>query len=198
METDPYGNFLTQGYELASGRDWARLGNLYLQDGVWNGERILPEGYVKFVSTLAPAWQADQRPVYGAFFWINGEGAFPVPREAYYMAGAGGQIALIVPSHDLVVVRLGHYRGGGLGFQSLQQGARAPHGSGAEEELRKTRPVPDAVDPASVVVGNPEGPVAADDDVGKCPRTSDAWRQPVAKSLMLTGRPWLNSTRSTL
>ena len=79
METDPYGNFLTQGYELVSGRDWARLGNLYLQDGVWNGERILPEGFVKFVSTLAPAWAADGRPVYGGFFWINGDGAFPVP-----------------------------------------------------------------------------------------------------------------------
>src|SRR6266550_1704157 len=61
METDPYGNFLAQGYELASARDWARLGNLYLQDGVWNGERILPEGYVQFVSTLAPAWEADKR-----------------------------------------------------------------------------------------------------------------------------------------
>ena len=43
METDPYGNFLAQGYEFASGRDWARLGNLYLQDGVWNGERMLME-----------------------------------------------------------------------------------------------------------------------------------------------------------
>ena len=121
METDPYGNFLTQGYEFASGRDWARLGNLYLQDGVWNGKRILPEGYVKFVSTLAPAWQADRRPVYGAFFWINGDGSFPVPREAYYMAGAGGQTTLIIPSHDLVVVRLGHYRGGALGTQSFQR-----------------------------------------------------------------------------
>jgi CubicO group peptidase (beta-lactamase class C family) len=119
METDPYGNFLTQGYELASGRDWARLGNLYLQDGVWNGQRILPEGYVKFVTSVAPAWQTDQRPIYGGFFWINGEGSFPVPREAYYMAGAGGQFTLIIPSHDLVVARLGHYRGGGVGFQSL-------------------------------------------------------------------------------
>ena len=45
----------------------------------------------KFVSTLAPAWEADKRPVYGGFFWINGDGAFPVPKEAYYMAGAGGQ-----------------------------------------------------------------------------------------------------------
>jgi CubicO group peptidase (beta-lactamase class C family) len=121
LETDPYGNFLAQGYELASARDWARLGNLYLQDGVWNGERILPEGYVKFVSTVAPAWQADGRPVYGAFFWINGNGAFPAPRDAYYMAGSGTQIALIIPSHDLVVVRLGHYRGGGPGLQSLSR-----------------------------------------------------------------------------
>jgi CubicO group peptidase (beta-lactamase class C family) len=55
VETDPFGNFLAQGYEFASARDWARLGNLYLQDGVWSGERILPEGFVKFVSTLAPA-----------------------------------------------------------------------------------------------------------------------------------------------
>jgi CubicO group peptidase (beta-lactamase class C family) len=111
LETDPAGNFLTQGYEFASGRDWARLGNLYLQDGVWNGERLLPEGYTTFVSTLAPAWKADGRPVYGGFFWINGAGSFPVPKEAYYMAGAGGQTTLIIPSHDLVVVRLGHFKG---------------------------------------------------------------------------------------
>ncbi len=115
IETDPFGNFLGQGYEVASGRDWARLGNLYLQDGVWNGERILPEGYAKFVSTLAPAWAADKRPVYGAFFWLNGFGQYPVPRDAYYMAGAGGQTTLIIPSHDLVVVRLGHYRGAAAG-----------------------------------------------------------------------------------
>jgi CubicO group peptidase (beta-lactamase class C family) len=121
METDPYGNFLTQGYEFASGRDWARLGNLYLQDGVWNGERILPEGFVKFVSTLAPAWKADRRPVYGAFFWINGDSTFPVPKEAFYMSGAGGQTTLIIPSHDLVVVRLGHFKGETSGGQSFRR-----------------------------------------------------------------------------
>ncbi len=121
METDPYGNFLTQGYEFASGRDWARLGNLYLQDGVWNGERILPEGFVKFVSTLAPAWEADGRPIYGGFFWLNGDGAFPVPKEAYYMAGAGGQTTLIIPSHDLVVVRLGHYKGSAPGDRAFKR-----------------------------------------------------------------------------
>lgn len=119
METDPFGNFLTQGYELGSGRDWARLGNLYLQDGVWNGERLLPEGFVEFVSTLAPAWKADERPIYGGFFWLNGDGAFPAPKDAFYMAGAGGQYTLIVPSHHLVVVRLGHYRGGEAGQAAL-------------------------------------------------------------------------------
>ena len=121
LETDPFGNFLTQGYEFASARDWARLGNLYLQDGVWNGERILPEGYAKFVSTLAPAWEADKRPIYGGFFWINGDGVFPVPKEAYYMSGAGGQTTLIIPSHDLVVVRLGHYKGSQTGDKSFNR-----------------------------------------------------------------------------
>lgn len=119
METDPFGNFLTQGYELASARDWARLGNLYLQDGIWNGARILPEGYVKFVSTLAPTWEADNRPIYGGFFWINGDRRFPVPTDAYYMAGAGGQFAFIIPSHELVVVRLGHFKGATVGEKSL-------------------------------------------------------------------------------
>ena len=121
LETDPYGNYLLQGYELAPARDWARLGNLYLQDGVWNGERILPEGYVDFVSTVAPAWEADGRPIYGGFFWINGTGSFPVPHEAYYMAGAGGQTTLIIPSHDLVVVRQGHYRGASDGGEGLSR-----------------------------------------------------------------------------
>ena len=115
MEPDPYGNFLTQGYEFMSGRDWARLGNLYLQDGMWNGDRILPEGFVDFVSTVAPAWAADKRPIYGGFFWINGDGRYPVPKDAYYMSGAGGQTTIIIPSHDLVVARLGHYKGAGSG-----------------------------------------------------------------------------------
>lgn len=121
METDPSGNFLTQGYEFASGRDWARLGNLYLQDGVWNGERILPEGFTKFVSTLAEPWVADGRPIYGGLFWINGDGARPIPKDAYMMLGAGGQSVTIIPSHDLVIVRLGHYKGQSEGAKALNK-----------------------------------------------------------------------------
>ena len=120
MEADPYGNFLIQGYEFGTGRDWARLGSLYLQDGVWQGERILPEGFVEFVSTPAPAWEADGRPIYGGFFWINSTGTYPIPKDAYYMAGAGNQKTFIIPSHDLVVVRLGHYKGSSPGDEGLK------------------------------------------------------------------------------
>ena len=122
-ETDPYGNFLLQGYEFGSGRDWARLGNLYLTDGVApNGERLLPEGYVDYVSTLAPAWEADGRRQYGGgFFWVNQAGQYPVPSSAIYMAGAGGQTTLVIPSHEMVVARLGHYSGSGPGRQALNR-----------------------------------------------------------------------------
>lgn len=121
METDPFGNFLTQGYEFMSARDWARLGNLYLQDGIWNGDRLLPEGWCQFVSGLAPAWVADGRPVYGGFFWVNGDGALPIPKDAYFMGGAGLQRTIVIPSHDLCVVRLGHYSGMQAGGVALKR-----------------------------------------------------------------------------
>ena len=116
LEPDPYGNFLLTGYDYGTGRNWARLGLLYLQDGVWQGERILPEGWADFVSTRAPAWT---RPVYGGLFWVNSDGRWRAPRNAYYMAGAGGQHVIIVPSHDLVVARLGHRRGSRAGPAAL-------------------------------------------------------------------------------
>jgi CubicO group peptidase (beta-lactamase class C family) len=121
LETDPYGNFLLNGYELGSGRDWARLGLLYLQDGMWNGERLLPEGWRDFVRRPAPAWS---EPIYGAFCWLNRTHAWPVPEDAFYMAGAGGQYTFIIPTHDPVVVRLGHYKGERAGEQALWKALR--------------------------------------------------------------------------
>tara|TARA_Y100000815_G_scaffold272949_1_gene302993 strand:- start:1015 stop:2040 length:1026 start_codon:yes stop_codon:yes gene_type:complete len=124
LETDPFGNFLLNGYEFISARDWARLANLYLQDGVVAGKRLLPEGWSEFVSTPAPGWVADGRPIYGGFFWLNrGPRAtrMPVPEDAYFMAGAGGQKTIIVPSHDLVVVRIGHFSGAAKSQISLDQ-----------------------------------------------------------------------------
>jgi CubicO group peptidase (beta-lactamase class C family) len=116
LDADPTGTFLLQGYEQASARDWARLGQLHLQMGRWRGEPILPEAFCRFCRTLAPAWTADANPVYGGFFWVNGDGALPAPADAFFMAGAGGQRCLIVPSHDLVVVRLGHFAGSEAGL----------------------------------------------------------------------------------
>ena len=121
IETDAFGNFLTQGNDYGAARDWARLGNLYLQDGVWNGARILPEGFTTFVRTVAPAWAKDGNHTYGGFFMINGDGKFPVPKDAYFMAGAGGQRTLIVPSHDLVVVRMGHFKGEAPGEEDFKR-----------------------------------------------------------------------------
>ena len=122
LETDPWGNFLISGYDYGTARNWARLGLLYLRDGVWNGQRLLPEGFTKFVSTPAPAWR---RPEYGGQFWINGIGQWNVPRDAYFMSGAGGQHTFIVPSHDLVVVRMGHQRGAAIGTKLLNQSLAA-------------------------------------------------------------------------
>jgi CubicO group peptidase (beta-lactamase class C family) len=116
LELDPTGGFQGQGYELAPGRDWARIALLYLQDGVWNGERLLPEGFMNFVRTPAPAWD---RPQYGAMFWVNRTKAFPIPEDAFYMAGVGGQNTIVIPTHDLVVVRLGHYKGAAAGARAL-------------------------------------------------------------------------------
>jgi CubicO group peptidase (beta-lactamase class C family) len=122
IETDPFGNFLGQGRALMPARDWARLANLYLQDGVWNGERLLPEGFVAYASETAPAWVADGRLQYGgAHFWVNADGRFPIPESAYQMSGAGGQSATIIPTHQLVVVRIGKYTGATEGGRALRR-----------------------------------------------------------------------------
>ena len=63
---------------------------------------------------------ADHRPIYGGFFWVKGDGSLPIPKNTYYMAGAGGQRTVIIPSHDLVVVRLGHYKAASAGLESLK------------------------------------------------------------------------------
>jgi CubicO group peptidase (beta-lactamase class C family) len=118
LEPDPWGNFLLSGYDYGTARNWARLGLLYLQDGMWNGQRLLPEGWATFVRTPAPAWR---RPEYGGQFWVNGAGQWHLPKDAYFMSGAGGQHTFIVPSHDLVVVRMGHQRGAPVGTKQLNQ-----------------------------------------------------------------------------
>ncbi len=105
LETDLYGNFLLTGFDYGTARNWARLGQLYLQAGMWEGNRLLPAGWSDFVSEPGAAW--DQ-PIYGGQFWLNRTSEWALPTDAYMMAGSGQQRVFIVPSADLVVVRMGH------------------------------------------------------------------------------------------
>ena len=133
LETDPYGNFLLTGYDYGTGRNWARLGLLYLWDGVWQGKRLLPEGFAKFVSTPAPAWK---QPTYGGLFWLNRAGEWNLPEDAYFMAGAGGQRTFVVPSLDMVIVRLGHHRGDRRGMRALNEAFKELTAAIKSEEKR--------------------------------------------------------------
>ena len=122
LEPDPFGNFLITGYDYGSARDWARLGLLYLWEGDWMGERIIPKDFVEFVQEPAPAWNGG---VYGGLFWLNrGARRFAgLPDDTYYMAGSGGNRVVIIPSLRLVLVRMGHTTGqaaaGAKGFPEM-------------------------------------------------------------------------------
>lgn len=116
VETDWTGDFITSGQCWSTARDFGRFGLLYLNDGVWNGERILPTGWSDYVSTLAPAQPASRArggAGYGAQFWIYG-GMEGLPDVAYSPGGALGQYAMIIPEKNVVIVRRGLDRGEGF------------------------------------------------------------------------------------
>jgi CubicO group peptidase (beta-lactamase class C family) len=112
LELDPSGTIVGSSYTFATARDWARLGLLYLQDGVWQGERIFPPGWVAYSRT--PALKAP-RGQYGAHFWLNaGSQSNPsdrrwprLPADMFLAWGFQGQYLVIIPSKKLVIVRLG-------------------------------------------------------------------------------------------
>jgi CubicO group peptidase (beta-lactamase class C family) len=117
IETDAHGNFIGSSFMWATARDWARLGQLYLDDGVWEGERILPQGWVTYSRTPAPA-APDRR--YGAHFWLQiadayrrASPSFELPADAFHAIGHEGQFVTIVPSRRTVIVRLGLTRNAG-------------------------------------------------------------------------------------
>lgn len=115
LETDGVGTFLGSSFMLASALDWAKLGQLYLQNGVWEGKRILPAGWIEYVSNKTP--QSAERD-YGAGFWIAVDGGrdrqhdhLPRPPEdTIFMHGMMNQAVYILPTQSMVVVRLGATR----------------------------------------------------------------------------------------
>lgn len=108
IEADPSGSFIGSSFGYATARDWARLGLLYVNDGVWEGERILPQGWVDYTRTPAPA---DPLKRYGAHVWLkvadNYGGDAVLPADAFHATGHAGQFITMIPSARLVVVRLG-------------------------------------------------------------------------------------------
>lgn len=121
-ETDWAGNYILSSQVWTTARDLGRLGLLYLNDGVWNGRRLLPKGWSQFVARPAPAQPenvATGGPGYGAFFWLMGPRQ-GLPEGAYYMNGNRGQFVFIVPSKRLVLVRRGFDSAGGPRFDEAR------------------------------------------------------------------------------
>ena len=124
MEMDASGTFVGSSFMYATARDWARFGLLYLQDGIWQGERILPEGWVKYSTTPTPRAPKGR---YGAHFWLNRgdpenpeDRPFPqLPTDLFLAWGFQEQQTVIFPSHKLVVVRLGMTHQGLWGLESF-------------------------------------------------------------------------------
>jgi CubicO group peptidase (beta-lactamase class C family) len=112
LEPDATGTFVGSSFSYATARDWARFGLLYLQDGVWAGERIFPEGWVKYTTTRAPKAPKGE---YGAYWWLNAGNPvgsenrlYPsVPSDLYLARGYEGQNVIVIPSRRLVLVHLG-------------------------------------------------------------------------------------------
>ncbi len=111
FETDAAGTFVASSFVYAAARDWARLGQLCLEDGVWEGRRLLPEGWVRFLSTPTPQSVGD---CYGAHWWTKVAremgGDTPAAQRlppAYHAFGHEAQCLSVVPSRRVVVVRLG-------------------------------------------------------------------------------------------
>lgn len=112
IEPDASGTLVGSSYAFATPRDWARFGLLYLQDGIWQGERILPEGWVAYTCTPTPPAPKGE---YGALFWLNaGAATHPshrrwpdAPRDAFAAEGFQEQKVIIIPSKHAVLVRFG-------------------------------------------------------------------------------------------
>ena len=111
IETDWQGNFIGSSQMWTTARDLARFGLLYLNDGVWNGTRILPAGWRDYV-TRASGPQPAGGFGYGATFWLLNK-VPGVPADTFAAIGNRGQYVVIIPSRNIVIVRRGEDPGGG-------------------------------------------------------------------------------------
>ena len=106
LSTDRFGDFILSSQVYTTARDLARFGMLYAQNGMWKDERLLSEEWIEFVRTPAPA-TSESGNSYGGQWWLVPDDRTDVPSDAYSTAGNRGQYVVVVPSHDLVIVRRG-------------------------------------------------------------------------------------------
>ena len=105
FEVDASGIFIGSSYIYATLRDFARFGQLYLQDGLWDGRRILPEGWVDYTASPAPGSDAS----YGSHWSLNlgGKSLPGLPEDVIFLGGNDGQMIVVIPSKNAVIVRFG-------------------------------------------------------------------------------------------
>ena len=112
VEADAAGTLVFSSYVFATARDLARFGLLYAQDGVWLGERILPEGWATYARARTPSAPDGE---YGAQWWLPSDSeqaraaarGTPLPEDTFFGEGFEGQKLFVIPSRKLVIVRLG-------------------------------------------------------------------------------------------
>lgn len=109
LEADEVGTLAAGSYIYATGRDWARIGQFLLQDGVWNGERLVSEDFMKMMRTSNSTSQNKYTQMQT---WLMGfsekpNADFKVPADAFWLLGHDTQAVAVIPSRDLVVVRMG-------------------------------------------------------------------------------------------
>ena len=106
VSTDRFGDFIMSSQIYTNARDLARFGLLYLNTGVWDGERLISEDWIDFVRTPAPA-TAKRGNFYGGQWWLVPDDRSDVPEDAYSTSGNRGQYVIVIPSHQVVIVRRG-------------------------------------------------------------------------------------------
>ncbi|WP_430972592.1 serine hydrolase domain-containing protein [Sunxiuqinia rutila] len=119
FEVDASGTFVGSSYVYATMRDYARFGLLYLNDGKWLGQQLLPEGWVDYTTDVAKGSGGR----YGSSFWLNQSGEFPdAPRDLFLCRGHDGQFICMIPSKELVVIRTGYSKKGEFDLNQLLKG----------------------------------------------------------------------------
>lgn len=125
LEPDASGVYVGSSHMLATARDWARFGQLYLEEGRAGGRTVLSPGWVRYTRTPTPT---NDEGIYGAHWWLNtdpveGSRRWPsLDPDVFAATGFEGQYVMVVPAHELVVVRLGVDRGPRIDIEALVAG----------------------------------------------------------------------------